>query len=127
VRAPVAQLASGAVAQRCIDAYNRRDLDTLRALAHPDVELDWSASGALNAGVYRGVDDVMGFYLDYFEMFEEGSIEPECLVEVGQSVVVPNVARLRGRDGIEVWARSTLSLTVLDGRLSHVRLYRAPV
>jgi ketosteroid isomerase-like protein len=124
---PHALPSSADVAWCCIEAYNRRDLRQLRRLAHPDMELDWSESRWLGAGLYRGIDAVLGFYEDYFDVFERGTIEPECLVEVGHSVVIPNVARLRGRDGIEVAARSTLSITVLRGRVSHIRLYQAPL
>ncbi len=42
-----------------LDAYARRDIQTLRELAHPDVELDWSASRSWLAGVYRGIDESM--------------------------------------------------------------------
>jgi hypothetical protein len=32
------------LARRCIDAYNRRDIDAMRTLDAPDLELDFSAS-----------------------------------------------------------------------------------
>jgi hypothetical protein len=32
------------IAERGLDAFNQRDLEALRALNDPDVELDWSAS-----------------------------------------------------------------------------------
>jgi len=35
------------VVRRAIGAYNRRDFETIRALDHPEVELDWSASRGL--------------------------------------------------------------------------------
>ena len=74
--------------------------------------------------MYRGIDAVLRFYADYFDTFERVVIEPECFVEAGQSVVIPNVARMRGRDGIEVAARSTLAFTVLAGKVSCIRLHQ---
>ena len=112
------------VARRCIDAYNRRDLALLRALAHPDIELDWAESRWLGAGRYSGVDAVLQFYRDHFDTVEQGVVEPHCFVVAGSSVVIPNRARLRGRDGIEVFARSTLAITVAVARVSRVRLHR---
>jgi ketosteroid isomerase-like protein len=112
------------VVQQALDAYTRRDVEALRALGDPDMELDWSASRGWLAGVYRGIDEALRFYADYFEAFEEIVIEPDRFIEAGDSVVVPNVARQRGRDGIEVSARSTLVFTVRSRRITHICLYQ---
>lgn len=95
------------IVRESIDAYVRRDVDAMRRLTSADVELDWSASKGWLAGVYRGFEDVMRFYRDYFEAFDEIRVEVDSYTPVGESVVVPNIARQRGRDGIEVSARAT--------------------
>jgi ketosteroid isomerase-like protein len=109
---------------RALDAYTRRDVDALRALSHPDTVLDWSASRGWLADVYRGIDECLRFYADYFEAFDEIDIRPDRFIEAGDSVVVPNVAHQRGRDGIEVSARSTLVFTVRDRKLVRICLYQ---
>ena len=93
------------VVRRLIAAYNRRDLETVRMLNHPDVEVDWSTSRGLEAGVYRGRDKATPA-LNLLETFEEVHVEPERFIACGEAVVVPNVTRLRGRDGVETVARS---------------------
>ena len=55
---------------RAATPYGRRDMDALRPLAHPSVELDWTASAGMLAGVYRGFDEVARFYAEYFDIFE---------------------------------------------------------
>jgi uncharacterized protein len=112
------------VVKQALDAYTRRDVEALRAIAEPNMELDWSASRGWLAGVYRGIDDALGFYAGYFEAFEEIVIEPDRFIEAGDSVVVPNVAHQRGRDGIEVSARSTLVFTVRSRRITRICLYQ---
>jgi ketosteroid isomerase-like protein len=112
------------IVKRALDAYNRRDLEALRALNDPDVELDWSASPGVQAGVYRGITAVLRVYTDSFDAWEEMLIEPDCLMDAGESVVVPNISRLRGREGIEVSARSTIVFTVRDHKVIRVRLYQ---
>jgi len=112
------------VVQQALYAYTHRDVEALRALADPDTELDWSASRGWLAGVYRGIDEALRFYAGYFEAFEEIVIEPDRLIEAGDSVVVPNVAHQRGRDGIEVSARSTLVFTVRGRRITRICLYQ---
>jgi ketosteroid isomerase-like protein len=110
--------------RKALDAYTRRDVDALRKLADPDVVLDWSASRGWLAGVYRGFDETMRFYQDYFEAFDQIVIEPDRFIEVGDSVVVPNVAHQLGRHGNEVSARSTLVFTARNGKLVRICLYQ---
>ena len=112
------------IARQAIDAYTRRDLEGVRTVADPDIELDWSASRGWLAGVYRGVDETVRFYEGYVEAFEEIVIEPDRFIDAGESVVVPNVAHQKGRDGIEVSAQSTLVFTVRNGKLIRVCLFQ---
>jgi ketosteroid isomerase-like protein len=112
------------IVRDALEAYTRRDVEALRTLADPDIVLDWSASRGWLADVYRGVDESLRFYADYFEAFDAIEIRPDRLIEAGDSVVVPNVAHQRGRDGIEVSARSTLVFTIRNSKLVRICLYQ---
>jgi ketosteroid isomerase-like protein len=54
------------IVTRALDAYSRRDVETLREVADPDIELDWSAAHGFQARGYTGVDTALGFYSEYF-------------------------------------------------------------
>jgi ketosteroid isomerase-like protein len=112
------------MARRCIEAFDRRDTEAMRALDDPDVELDFSASVGVDAGVYKGIDAVLRFFENYFAAFEEIAVNPDCFIDAGASVVVPNRSRSVGRDGVEVFARSTFVLTFSGGLLTHICLYQ---
>jgi ketosteroid isomerase-like protein len=112
------------IVRQSLDAYSRRDVEALRALNHPNLELDWSASRGSLAGVYRGVDEALRFYSEYYETFEETAIEAHRFIDTGDLVVVPNVANQRGRDGIEVSARSTLVFAVHNRQITRICLYQ---
>lgn len=112
------------VARQALDAYVRRDVKALRAISDPDLVLDWSESRSWLAGVYTGIDEALRFYEGYFEAFVSIVIEPDCFIDAGESVVVPNVAYPRGRGGIEVSARSSLVFTMRDHKVIRVRLYQ---
>jgi ketosteroid isomerase-like protein len=112
------------VVRESIDAYSRRDVEALRALHHPDLVLDWSASRGSLAGVYLGLEEAFRFYAEYYETFEATVVHPERFIDTGEHVVVPNVVHQRGRDGIEVSARSTLLYTVHDLQVTRVCLYQ---
>jgi ketosteroid isomerase-like protein len=112
------------VVRSAISAYNRRDFEALRTIHHPEVELDWSASRGLQAGVYRGWGEVMRFFQDFQAMFDRVHVEPHRFIEHGDSVVVPNAAQMRGRDGIETVARSAFVFEIRDGLVVRVCLYQ---
>jgi ketosteroid isomerase-like protein len=112
------------IVRQSLDAYGRRDIEALRALNHPDLELDWSASRGSLAGVYRGFEDALRFYTEYYEAFQETVIEPYRFIDAGEAVVVPNIAHQRGRDGIEVSARSALVFTVHHRKFIRLCLYQ---
>jgi len=96
--------------KRSIEAYNGPDFEALREVSHPDLQLDWTESRGFEARIYRGVDEVMGFYENFLGTFEEVELEPDRFIESADSVVVPNTAHIRGRDGIETVARALWSL-----------------
>ena len=110
--------------RRSIDAYNRRDFETMERLNHRDIELDWSASRGLQAGVYRGWEEVRGFYDSFLETFEQVELNPDRFIDFGDSVVVPNAAQIKGRDGIETVARSALIFELRGGRIGRICLYQ---
>jgi ketosteroid isomerase-like protein len=112
------------IVKRSIAAYSGRDFEVMRGMSHPDLQLDWSASRGLEAGVYEGVENVMGFYRNFFDTFEKIAIEADRFIESGDSVVVPNTAYLRGRAGIETVARSTFVFEVRGDLITRICLYQ---
>ena len=113
------------IVRAAVSAFDPSDTQVWEALSHPDVELDWSASRGLEAGVYRGRAETTRF-IRTFETFQTVVIEPEDFIEAGDSVVVPNIARFRGRDGIETVARSALVYELRDGLIARVCMYQDP-
>jgi hypothetical protein len=74
--------------------------------------------------VYRGIAETLAFYEGYFDAFEEIVFEELRFIDPGESIVVPNMSRSRGRGGIEVFARSTLVFTVRDRKITRICLYQ---
>jgi ketosteroid isomerase-like protein len=113
------------IVRRATEAYSRGDLDgTLESWA-PNALLDWSNSRGLEAGVVRGRDEIRRYMERFLELFEEVRIEFEDLTEVKEGVVVAdNLARVRGRDGIETQARSIWLITIQDGQQTSLTLYQ---
>ena len=112
------------IGRRSLDAWNQRDLEGWRAFVHSDLEVDWSRSRAPFRGVYRGLSRVETFWDLFWSAFENVQIETHGFTEIGSEVVVPNTAHMRGRDGIEVTARSALVFKVEDGQITRLRMFQ---
>jgi len=110
--------------RQALDAYARRDIATITSLNDPKVEVDWSASHGWYAGVYQGNDAITQLYEEFFQAFEIFFVEADAYIPAGESVVVPNIAYQRGRDGIQLSARSTLVFTLADCKITKIRLYQ---
>ena len=112
------------VVRRALDAYNRHDLDEAFREVHRDVELDWSRSTGLEAGIYRGLQASRAFWSTFYETFDQVTNYPEEFVDKGEHVMVVNRTRLVGRDGIEVETHSVQVATIRDGLIVVWRLYK---
>jgi ketosteroid isomerase-like protein len=111
------------IVRRSIEAWDRRDLRALMTPYRSDAEVDWSRSEGPFKGVYRGHDGIQTFWDLLWSMFEEGHLETHDFRQVGSDVVVPNTARFRGREGIEVSARTVLVFTLERGQITRLRLF----
>jgi ketosteroid isomerase-like protein len=107
-----------------VDAFNRRDVEAMRALGGDDFVYDWSRSMAPNRGIYRGPEGFIEFAEEQWDMFSELEIEPQELIPRGNHVVVPITVRARGREDIPVSANSAMLYTFEEGRLVRITLYQ---
>ncbi len=114
------------VVRRSTAAYNRRDVDGMLEKWARDAVLDWSNARSFDAGVYRGRGEIRAFMEEFFASWDEVRIEIVYgPVEVEDGLLVAeNVTYMRGRDGIEVQARSAWLITMRDGEQTSLTLYQ---
>ena len=87
--------------------------------------VDWSRSRGFDAGVFRGHDEIRAFWQRLLDAFDEVRVELVDPVEVEEGLVVAeNVAYQRGRDGIEVQARSAWLIAIRDGETTSFTMYQ---
>jgi ketosteroid isomerase-like protein len=112
------------IVRKAIDAFVHRDLDAAVRDNDADVEVDFSRSRGLEAGIYHGHEDVRAFWSRFLDAFDRFSVSVDEFIECGEHVVVPNRTCFRGREGIEVEAQSAYVVTLRDGRIVEWRLYQ---
>jgi ketosteroid isomerase-like protein len=115
------------IVRRSMEAFGRGDIDGFLAAQHPDIE--WrTASDEPNPETFRGSDGVRRFAAEITEAWAgrfDDLMNFEDFVDLGDWVVVPWTARLRGRSsGIEVEVSETYAVQVENGRIVRVEEYR---
>jgi ketosteroid isomerase-like protein len=110
--------------RRAMEAFDRRDLQALYELCHPDVEFDWSRR-LLDGEVICGYENMQAFFEQMEELFAEISFEEEEIVALGDDVLVVSRGHFRGRgSGVDVYARAANLWTVRDGKIARFRFYQ---
>ena len=102
--------------RRGYESLNRGDLTAVSALLAPD--LVWrEGTFAPEAGTHHGRESFESFVASWLASFEDFLLEPEEIVEVGDTLVA--VVRQRGRgkaSGLEVSATAVHAWTVREGK-----------
>ena len=112
------------VVRKAIEALNRRDAPAARSVWRSDAEIDWSRSKGPLKGVYHGRGEAENFQNEFWSTFEKVELEAHGFTQAGSDVVVPNTAHMRGREGMEVIARSTFVFTVENGQITRLRMFQ---
>ena len=111
------------IVRAAIEAFNRGDRDAFLRKASPDFEYDLSRAAGPNRGVY-GLAQIRGVLEEFFGMWESARIEPHEFIDAGEHVVVPWTFHAMGRDGIEVQARTTWTITIRDAAIERLCMYQ---
>jgi ketosteroid isomerase-like protein len=114
------------IVRRSTDAISRRDVDGWLETWAQNAVVDWSNARSFDAGVYRGHGEIRAFTEGFLDNWDEVRFEivdgPE---EVDEGLLITeNVAYMRGRDGIEVQARSAWLITIQAGKQTSLTLYQ---
>jgi ketosteroid isomerase-like protein len=114
------------LAQKTVDATNRRDPDALIACLHPDVE--WEDIGGFQGvrGVHHGRDAVRKWFVEAFvEPWESFRFEVEEITEAPDDrVLLGALATGRGRaSGAETQARGWVVMSLEDGLIARRQLF----
>jgi ketosteroid isomerase-like protein len=115
------------IVRRSMEAFACGDIDGFLAAHHPDIE--WrTAADEPNPETFRGSDGVRRFAAEITEAWAgrfDDLMKFDDFIDLGDWVVVPWTARLRGRSsGIEVEVSETYAVQVENGRIVRVEEYR---
>jgi uncharacterized protein len=108
------------IVEELIDAWNRRDLQAALELTHPQCEV----RPIETTETLYGHAGVAAAFRDWFEAFEEFTIEAEDFVADGDRILVTMRQRARGKgSGLEVEERFYQLFTIRDGKVLRFEEY----
>jgi ketosteroid isomerase-like protein len=115
------------IVRRSMEAFASGDLDAFLAAHHPDTE--WrTAADEPNPETFVGREGLRRLASEISEAWTgrfDDVMEFEDFIDLGDWVVVPWTARLKGRSsGIEVEVSETYAVRVEDGLIMRVDEYR---
>ena len=102
--------------EQSINAGNRRDLETVLELMHPEIELD----DRDRSGMSWGHEGLLAFSQEWLENFEEFWVEIREMEEGPNGVFVALTQRGKGREsGIEFALPLHYALRFRDGKIAY--------
>jgi ketosteroid isomerase-like protein len=105
------------------DAFNRRDLDAIVALTHPDIEAA-VLPDLPDAQPFHGHDGVRRGLALNWEAWESMRVEVERVIESGDAVVALTRNHARGRgSGVEIVQRRGSVFGFRGDRIARVRFF----
>jgi ketosteroid isomerase-like protein len=113
--------------RRTLEAWKKKELGVVLACAHPEIELDWSASVGPLQGMYHGHAGMARFWDLLWDAFEEFAPLIEACIECGDDrLITDNLIRARGKaSGIDVTSRGATLWTFRDGKIAGEKLFQS--
>ena len=102
--------------EQAYEAFNRRDADALKALAHPAIEIHPLISGVTSSGPWSGHDAVDRLVEEARTRWSRFDMRPcEITINGDHAFVVAKVETAAGDGGVVVAGEVTHRLDVRDG------------
>ena len=109
---------------RCFDAFRSRDVDTLLALLHPDVEVR-SLMTEAERPVYLGHEGVRDWFHAVLDIFPDWNPTASDLRDMGDAVLIEiDVVATAAGSGVPIDQRVWAAAMVRDDRLSWYGFFR---
>lgn len=107
------------------EAFNRRDWDEAFLHQHPDVEM--TTPPGINAGTFRGREEIQRFWEEILSAFESTFAEPEQLVASGDQVVAVVRSEAQPRDtSAKIEIRNGHVWTFRNGKVASMEVFPEP-
>ena len=112
------------IAERFLDAFNRRDLSALMDTTTPDIAFFAALAGTIDDSSFQGREGMRAYFADVDSAWEEFRLIVDEYRDLGDRVLT--LGRLEGRgrgSGAAVDTPQGAVAEIRDGKISRVRSY----
>jgi ketosteroid isomerase-like protein len=113
------------IVRACSEAFLSGDIETALDALDPEIEWHATVGGIDEGGVYRGREEVVQGFIDYFAVWERMEMRAVKYIDAGaENVVVFHHEVAKGRkSGVVVETDTGTVQTVRGGKIVRVRSY----
>jgi ketosteroid isomerase-like protein len=111
-------------ARESVRAFNERDTDWVIANSTTDLEWYPAIAGGVEGGKpFRGHSGVHEMFKEMDEVWEEFTLDPEEIRDLGDGYLLLQQVRLKGRTGVELEHSMDAVIELRDGKMARGRSY----
>ena len=111
------------IVRRMTDAWNRRDLEALLALADPEIEYVNSPT-AVEPGTRHGHDGLTAVLRAQWEMLSGARLEIERIYDRGEEIIaLYRFSRRMPGSEDRIEAQNLISWTIRDGKVTRIKFF----
>jgi ketosteroid isomerase-like protein len=107
------------IVRRTVDAWNRRDLEVLPAVVHPEAEYVNSPT-AVEPGTRRGYDEITAVLQTQWDILLDARQEIERIYDQGDEIFVLGRSRRMPESAARLEAPFLASFTIHQGRVTRI-------
>jgi len=110
-------------AREAVKAFNERDVDWVIANSTPDLEWHPAIAGGVDRGAFRGHAGAHEMFGEMDEVWEEFTLEPDEIRDLGGAFLLLAQVHLKGRTGVELEHSLDTVIELRDGKMAKGRSY----
>jgi len=113
------------IVRACSEAFMNGDIETALDALDPEIEWHGTVGGIDEGRIYRGREEVVEGFVDYFAVWERMEMRADKFIDAGgENVVVFHHEVAKGREsGVVVETDTGTVQTVRGGKIVRVRSY----
>jgi ketosteroid isomerase-like protein len=110
------------IVRRAIDAWNRRDIEDLLALADTDAEY-FNSPSAIEPGTRRGRDEIAAVMRAQWELLTDGRWETDQIYDRGEEVIaLGRISRRMPGSDARLEGQSLISYKIRSGKMVRIEV-----
>ena len=112
------------IVQRWVEAYNRREVERLLDVSHPEVEFRSVFAALESSGVFRGREGALEYFREIDSAYDDFVLVPLEFLDTAEQVLLAAEAKWRGKESGAVGSTPVwLAFWLRTGKVLHEQTF----